>query len=74
LIYTSDLPNDQDMIKALGSTAIPVNLFTDACFSSVDDKVVAVERKKVGDMASCVLDTDAIPRTACWKSRSGFLS
>jgi len=56
VIYTSDLPNDQDMIKALGSTAAPVNLFTDACFSSVDNKVVAVERKKIGDMASCVLD------------------
>jgi len=55
MIYTSDLPNDQDLIKALGSMAIPVNLFTDACFSSVDGKVVAVERKKIGDMASCVL-------------------
>jgi len=56
MIYTSDLPNDQDMIKALGSMAVPVNLFTDACFSSVDGKVIAIERKKIGDMASCVLD------------------
>jgi len=56
MIYTSDLPNDQDMIKALGSMAIPVNLFTDACFSSIDEKLIACERKKIGDMASCVLD------------------
>ena len=56
MIFTSCLPNDGDMIRALGSMAIPVNLFTDACFSSVDEKVVACERKKIGDMASCVLD------------------
>jgi len=56
VIYTSSLPNDQDMIRALGSMAIPVALFTDACFSSIDEKIVAVERKKIGDMASCVLD------------------
>jgi len=55
-IFTSNLRNDADMIKALGSVAIPVNLFTDACFSSIDEKVVAIERKKIGDMASCVLD------------------
>ncbi len=56
MIYTSSLPNDQDMIRAIGSMAIPVPLFTDACFSSVDEKLVAIERKKIGDMASCVLD------------------
>ena len=44
------------MIRALGSMAIPVSLFTDACFSSIDGKVIACERKKIGDMASCVLD------------------
>jgi len=56
MIYTSNLPNDQDLIKALGSMAVPVSLFTDTCFSSVDGKVIAIERKKVGDMASCILD------------------
>jgi len=56
MIYTSSLPNDQDMIKSLGSMAIPVNLFTDACFSSIDGKVIACERKKIGDMVSCALD------------------
>ena len=56
MIYTSSLPNDQDMIKALGSMATPVNLFTDACFSSIDDKVIAIERKKLGDLAQCIND------------------
>jgi ERCC4-type nuclease len=45
------------MIKAIGSMAIPVpNLFTDACFSSIDEKLICCERKKIGDMASCILD------------------
>jgi len=42
------------MIRALGSMAIPVNLFTDACFASVDEKLVACERKKIGDLADCI--------------------
>lgn len=54
MIYTSCLPNDQDMIRALGSMAIPINLFTDACFASVDEKLVCVERKKIGDLVSCI--------------------
>ena len=54
MIYCSDLRNDQDMIKALGSMAIPVNLFTDACFASVDEKLVCVERKKIGDLVACI--------------------
>jgi len=44
------------MIRALGSMAIPVNLFTDACFSSIDEKLVCVERKKIGDLCSCIND------------------
>ncbi len=57
MIYTSSLPNDSDMIKALGSMAIPVsNLFTDACFASVDERLICVERKKVGDLVSCISD------------------
>ncbi len=55
-IFCSNLNNDQDMIRALGSMAIPVNLFTDACFSSVDEKIVAIERKKCGDLCSCIND------------------
>ena len=56
MIYTSSLPNDADMIRALGSMAIPVNLFTDACFASVDEKLICVERKKIGDLCSCISD------------------
>ena len=56
MIYTSALPNDSDMIRALGSMAIPVNLFTDACFASVDEKIIACERKKIGDLCQCIND------------------
>ena len=56
MIYTSSLPNDTGMIKVLGSMAIPVSLFTDACFASIDGKVVACERKKIGDLCSCIND------------------
>ena len=56
VIYCSSLPNDQDMIRAIGSMAIPVNLFTDACFSSIDEKLVCVERKKIGDLCACIND------------------
>ena len=54
MIYTSSLPNDADMNRVLGSTAVPLpSLFTDALFSSCDGKLVACERKKIGDMVSC---------------------
>jgi len=56
MIFTSNLPSDQDMIKALGSAAIPVSLFTDACFVSIDSKIVCIERKKCGDLAACIND------------------
>lgn len=55
-VYTSNLPCDQDMIRAIGSMAIPVNLFTDACFSSIDEKIICIERKKIGDLAACIND------------------
>lgn len=57
VIFCSNLKNDQDMITALGpSVAVPLPLFTDCCFSSVDNELVCIERKKVGDMAQCVND------------------
>lgn len=61
VILTSDLPNDADMIKALGDDAFPVpGLFTDACFTGVEENstplLVAVERKKVPDLAACIND------------------
>jgi len=59
-VYCSNLPNDQDMIKALGSIAMPLPLFTDVCFSGVGDNdsqlVIACERKKIGDLCQCIND------------------
>jgi ERCC4-type nuclease len=60
-IYTSNLPNDIDMNRALGSMALPLPIATgDACFSGVgaDDKplLICVERKHSGDLASCILN------------------
>lgn len=61
VIFTSDLPNDQDMIKALGSCAIPVPLpCGDCAFFGVSDSSehlrICVERKKLGDLAQCIND------------------
>ena len=57
MIFCSNLNNDQDMIRALGSMAVPVpNIFTDACFSSTDEKLICIERKKIGDLAACLND------------------
>ena len=60
IIFTSGLPNDQDMIKALGDGTYPLPLFTDACFIGVGeggkDLLVAIERKKVSDLAACIND------------------
>jgi len=60
IIYTSDLPNDQDMIRALGSMAVPIPIpHGDAAFFGIDDDGgpirICVERKKIPDMASCIL-------------------
>lgn len=59
-IFCSNLPNDQDMIKALGSVAIPCILFTDCAFWGCDDNggvlKIACERKKIGDLAACIYD------------------
>lgn len=60
VIYCSNLPNDQDMIQALGSAAIPAPIkFGDCFFFGVGDSDellrVCVERKKVRDMASCII-------------------
>jgi ERCC4-type nuclease len=60
MIYCSSLPNDEDMIKALGSMAVPMpSLFTDCCFSGSGDNsipiLIAVERKKISDIVSCII-------------------
>ncbi len=59
MIFTSDLPNDQDMINALGGMAIPMpTLFTDCLFSGAggdgEGILIAVERKKIQDMANSI--------------------
>ena len=59
-IFCSNLANDQDMIKALGSIAIPCALFTDCAFwgknADGEDTTIGIERKKIGDLAACILD------------------
>ncbi len=60
-LFTSNLPNDRDMIHALGSMAIPLPIATgDVCFSGVGDGhplLICLERKKIGDLCSCILDS-----------------
>jgi len=53
-LFCTDEPNDADLVRVLGSSAVSMSLFTDCCFASVDGETVAIERKKIGDMASCV--------------------
>ncbi len=60
-LYCSNLSNDQDMIRALGSMAVPIPIaFGDVVFWGASDTDipirVCVERKKIGDLASCILD------------------
>ena len=60
IIFASNLPNDQDMIKELGSCTIPCPLFTDCGFWGISDNggtiLIGIERKKVGDICACILD------------------
>jgi len=58
-VYCSNLPNDQDLIRTLGSMAVPIPIaFGDCVFWGVgdDDEVirVCIERKKAGEFASCI--------------------
>jgi len=60
IVYCSDLKNDQDMIQALGSVAVPIPIpHGDVAFIGIDDDGeplrVCIERKRIGDLASCVL-------------------
>lgn len=61
-VYCSSLANDQDMIKALGSVALPLpaNDLGDCYFSGLgpDDSsvLVSIERKKIGDLAQCIIN------------------
>ena len=53
-LLCTDEPNDADLVRTLGSVAVALPIFTDCCFSSIDGILVACERKKIGDMASCI--------------------
>ena len=60
-IYCSKPPNDQDMIRALGSLALPLPIIIgDCCFSGIGENeqsiLVVVERKKIGDICQCIND------------------
>jgi len=59
-VFCSNLPNDQDMIKALGSIAVPCPLFTDCAFWGKGENdtalTIGVERKKIGDLVQCIND------------------
>lgn len=53
-LFCTDEPNDADLVRALGASATPLPLFTDCCFTSCDGILIACERKKIGDIASCI--------------------
>lgn len=59
-LFVTISPNDDDLAKALGSLAIRCGVPSDVCFWGKGDNdtvlKIACERKKVGDLASCVLD------------------
>ena len=61
MVYCSNLNNDADMIKALGSIAVPLPIdHGDATFSGVnyqgDSLLISIERKHLGDLAACITD------------------
>ncbi len=64
-VYSSDLPNDQDLIRALGSIAVPCPMrYGDVFFWGISEDAsgadiplrVTVERKKIGDLAACIIN------------------
>lgn len=60
ILFVTTSPNDDDLAKALGSLAIRCSVPSDVCFWGKDDDggvlKIAVERKKVGDLAQCIND------------------
>lgn len=60
ILFVTSSPNDDDLAKTLGSTAIRCPVPSDVCFwGKFDDEdiplLVACERKKIGDLAQCIL-------------------
>lgn len=60
MLFVTSSSNDDDLAKALGSLAIRCAVPSDVCFWGCGDNdtvlKIACERKKIGDLASCVLD------------------
>ena len=59
-LFVTSSPNDDDLAKALGSLVIRCPVPSDVCFWGKDDNdgvlKIAVERKKIGDLAQCIND------------------
>lgn len=59
--FVTTSPNDLDLAKALGDTVIRCPISTDVAFWGVGDNdtvlKIGVERKKIGDLAACVMDS-----------------
>jgi len=58
-LYCTDEPNDADLLRTLGSCAVCLPIASgDVCFSGKgtngSDVLVCCERKKIGDMVSCI--------------------
>lgn len=53
-LFCTDEPNDADLVRTLGPAAVALPAFTDCFFTSWDNLLVCVERKKIGDMANCI--------------------
>ncbi|MDG6912588.1 MAG: hypothetical protein JRN35_05845 [Nitrososphaerota archaeon] len=55
-LFCTSSPNDTDLVQCLGSSAVVLPIqHGDVCFHAHSDQRVLIERKKVGDMASCIL-------------------
>lgn len=59
VLFCTDESNDADLVRTLGSMAIALPIASgDVCFSGLGDKgrviLVCCERKKIGDLVSCI--------------------
>jgi ERCC4-type nuclease len=60
-MYITQMPNDRDLVRELGNSAIviplecgDVNFFAVGGWKSDKESLVLIERKKIGDIASCI--------------------
>jgi ERCC4-type nuclease len=55
MMFSTDEPNDRDLVAALGKDAIPCAIpCGDVTFMGAGSVRVVIERKKVSDMVSCI--------------------